>query len=106
MEGEPLNNIGVREVWQNYTLESRDHEEDLITNSDGYVKFPRRIIKVTLLKRLLYPIYNAMGGVHASWGPSARVIVLVPDATKEIGSEEWVPTQPLPSVVTVHSLRH
>ena len=34
--GNPLRTTRVREVWQHYTIESASHEEDLITDGDGY----------------------------------------------------------------------
>jgi hypothetical protein len=59
----------VRQIWQNYSIESVGHEEDLLTREDGRVSFPHRKIRASLLRRAFWPVANIMGqGVHASFG--------------------------------------
>jgi hypothetical protein len=101
--GNPLGGIGVRQVWQDYSTESSSHEQDLITDSNGYVIFPARSVKAGLLRRLVYPIINLLSGAHASWGASSWVIVLVKDASKESGSARWSSDESLPEVIMVKS---
>lgn len=35
----------VRESWCHYTLENQSQEEELLSDEDGYVQFPRRTIR-------------------------------------------------------------
>jgi len=53
---------GVRlsESWSVYSLESHDHTEDLSTDADGYVTFPRRTVKANLLVRIARKAFIAI----------------------------------------------
>lgn len=102
--GKPIGGIGVRQIWNNYSVEFTSHEQDLTTDYNGYVTFPARSIKASFLRRLIYPIFNSLAGGHASWGARATIIVLVKDASKEFGSVDWQSDQPLPEVIIVKSL--
>lgn len=97
--GAPLRNTGVRETWQHYSIESRGHEEDLLTDQEGYVTFPKRTIRAGLATRTIRSMINALNPHHSS-GPGASVIVLAS------GYDTWsnnatLPGQPLPSEVVV-----
>ena len=73
--GQPLRGNRVRESWCHYTLETRCHEEELTSDSDGYIRFPRRAIRanfVTWAAKFLVRLVN----VHSSFGPSASVFYL------------------------------
>jgi hypothetical protein len=48
--GNPMRSFRVREIWQHYTIETYSHEEDLITDGDGYV--------TSLLVRIGWPMVN------------------------------------------------
>ncbi len=56
--GTPLRNSGVREVWQHYSIESKDHEEDPLTDNDGYVTFPKRTLRAPLAARIVNGTIN------------------------------------------------
>jgi len=101
--GSPLRNTGVREGWQHYSLESRGHEEDLLTDTEGYVTFPRRTIRSPLAVRIVRPIINALNPHHSS-GPIASVIVLAPDYI-EWSNNATLPGQPLPQEIVVKKNR-
>jgi hypothetical protein len=101
--GRKIANIGVREHWQNYSVEFSGHREDLVTNVDGDVTFPARTLRASPMRRLLYPLLNMLGGVHASWHGSAHIVVLLDDPTK-IGDEIWSSGHPMPDKVVVRSL--
>lgn len=104
--GDPLRVTRVREVWQHYTIESASHEEDLITDGDGYVTFPRPTVRGSLLVRIGVPIVNGLN-VHASFGPSAWVLVLgySPDIFLE-DNNIYFPGQPLPTRLVLKRAPH
>src|SRR5216683_464277 len=70
--GLPLVNTGVREVWQHYSIESRGHRQDLITDKAGYVTFSERTIRAPLALRITRTIVNRLNP-HGSTGPDAFV---------------------------------
>lgn len=49
--GVALGEINVTEHWQHYLLESAAHEESQRTSQDGFVSFPARAIRASLLGR-------------------------------------------------------
>jgi hypothetical protein len=68
--GQRLRGNRVRESWCHYTLETQSHEEELLSDGDGYVHFPRRAIRTNLIvwaAKFLARVVN----VHSSFGPSA-----------------------------------
>jgi hypothetical protein len=68
-DGRPVFEARVRQIWQNYSVESTGHEEDLSTDSEGRIYFPRRTVRASLLWRAIRPVANIAGqGVHASFG--------------------------------------
>ena len=102
--GSPLGNTSVKEVWQHYSIESRDHEEDLLTDGDGNVTFPKRTIRAPLAVRIVRGSINRLNP-HGSSGPAAYVITLAP------GYDMWrnnfyIPGQPLPTEVIVRKVSH
>jgi hypothetical protein len=73
--GNPLRGAFVRQVWQDYTLESSSHEQDAQTDGNGYVSFPERTVKASLLSRMFGTIIKGISlNVHASHGPSAYIL--------------------------------
>lgn len=65
----PISHALVRQIWQDYSLESSGHEEDLPTDAHGRVTFPVRTIRAPLVCRLLGPLASIAGqGIHASFG--------------------------------------
>lgn len=97
--GAPLRNTGIREVWKHYSIESESHEQDLLTDNDGYVTFPKRTIQAGLAFRIVKSAINALNP-HGSSGPGAYLITLAP------GYDTWrddfyIPGQPLPTEMIV-----
>jgi hypothetical protein len=65
----PISHALVRQIWQDYSLESSGHEEDLPTDTHGRVTFPARTIRAPLVWRFLGPLGSIAGqGIHASFG--------------------------------------
>ena len=89
----PIRNILVRQIWQDYSLETRGHEEDLPTDMNGRVTFPTRTIRTRLLMRIFGPLRSVLGqGVHASFGVHTDMFTLANTGTK--ASTEVVQPQP------------
>src|SRR5947207_2640878 len=74
---QPLRNVGVREVWKHYSIETQSHEQDLLTDSDGYVMFLKRTIRSPLAVRIVRGFINGLNP-HGSSGPGAYLVVLAP----------------------------
>ena len=72
-DGHPLKGMTVRMSWQNYSVETTGHEEDLQTDENGHVVFPSRILTASIKDRFFGTVRSAQGGVHASFGPHAYV---------------------------------
>lgn len=84
--GEGLRGNAVRESWCHYTLESQCHEQDLVSDAEGYVWFPRRMIRTNLIiwfSKLILRLPN----VHSSYGPSASIYYL--GDFRLISEEPW-----------------
>jgi hypothetical protein len=76
-DGTPIFEARVRQSWQNYSVESEGHEEELITDSEGRIRFPRRTVRASLLWRVIRPVANVLGqGVHASFGIQTDIYLL------------------------------
>jgi hypothetical protein len=97
--GRPLRGNRVRESWSHYSLETQNHEEELLSDGDGYVQFPRRAIRTNLITwaaKFLASIVN----VNSSFGPSASVYYL--GDYPLISEEPWYqPGRPLATQIVV-----
>jgi hypothetical protein len=99
-ESKPVQGINVRQVWQDYSVETKSHEEMIVTPSDGHVFFPERIISTPRIMRVLGPIRNILSaGVHASFGGTSWLIIWGKDGLE--GHADYTPGQSLPSHVIV-----
>lgn len=82
----PLTGITVREVWQQYSVEDSEHEEDRMTDIRGAVHFPRRIYWTSIAGRFFgcaRQINSA--GVHASCGPHSYLVAF----GKGVDTMDW-----------------
>ena len=74
--GTPLRGVTVTEHWIHSSLEHNGHEAEATTDEGGYVTFPVRTIRASLLARAIGPAQNVLKtGVHAGFGPSADLSV-------------------------------
>jgi hypothetical protein len=71
--GQPLQSINVRLVYQNYSAEGQSHEITMQTDESGRVLFPPQYQKSTLFQRGFYTISSAIALAHASFGRHAYV---------------------------------
>ena|SRR5438128_1523136 len=95
----PLRNASVREVWQHYSIESTDHKEDLLTDGDGFVTFPKRTITSPLAVRIIRAALNSLNP-HGSSGPGAYLVILARGYDTS-SNDAYIPGQPLPTEVVV-----
>jgi hypothetical protein len=68
-DGSPLQGMTVRLSWQNYSVENDGHEQDLTTDPQGRVNFPRHIGRASVVQRCFFTAQSAAAGVHAAFGP-------------------------------------
>ena len=97
--GSPLGHAAVREVWHHSSLESGSHQQDLVTDKDGYVTFPERTIRAPLALRVLGSMVTKLNP-HGSSDPFAIVIVLSP-AYDTWSNNALLKGQPLPKEIVV-----
>ena len=84
----PIQHTAVRQSWQDYSLESTGHEEDLKTDENGRVTFPRRAIRASVVRRIAHPIWNILRqGVHAGFGVHTDMFPLPEVTEKPIGAK-------------------
>lgn len=100
-EGNIVRGALAREYWQHDSLESKSHEQDSRTDEDGYVTFPAKTIRASLLSRMVGPIGNMFAqGVHASNGPHAYVLAWGRGAE---GWANYIPGEPLPERIVLRA---
>ena len=98
--GNPIAGVNVSEHWQHYTVETRGHEELLITDENGYVSFPARSVRASILDRIVGVIRNiADTGIHVSFGPYAYIVVW--KESFEITSEDYSRYSPMPEQIVL-----
>ena len=82
----PIQDAMVRQSWKNYSLEYEGHEQDSRTDENGRVTFPRRTMRASILRRLVYPLWNLLRqGIHASFGVQTSMVPLGEVSEKPIG---------------------
>ena len=98
--GDPMAREPVREIWQHYSLESASHEEELLTDANGYVVFPERKIWMPLLPRVLFTSCAAASILaHGSMGVSAWV--MAPNHSLSCLTCVYKPGKPLPAEIRI-----
>lgn len=71
--GQPLRNVSVRLVYQNYSVERTSHEITATTDKNGSVEFLPQYERASALGRLFYTASSTAQGAHASFGRHAHV---------------------------------
>ena len=99
--GNPVKNVFVRQVWKDYDLEDRGHEEDSQSDQNGYVSFPARSEKsVSQLARAEKRLKNMRElGVHASFGVHAYILAWgeITGCKRLEGGADYEAGKPLPT---------
>ena len=97
--GQRLSGNRVRQSWSHYTLEKQSHEEELLSDGEGYVQFPRRIVRTNIITWAAKFLWNVVN-VHSSFGPSASVYYL--GDYPLVSDEPWYqPGRPLATEIVV-----
>lgn len=63
----------MRLSYQNYSAESKGHELDATTDSQGRAYFPTRKATASIARYVVYSAWSATTGIHASFGRHANV---------------------------------
>ena len=86
--GSPVANMPVGQDWRHYSLEQESHWDELITDENGYVTFPERVLRASVGRRLInLRLANLPGFPHAGWGPHSFILVLAgPDYQNDFAS--------------------
>jgi hypothetical protein len=97
VDEEGLGYQGIRAVehWKHYSLEieAGTHSEELRSDQNGVVSFPRRTIRMSLVGRVLRTaLTTALQLFHGSTGVRAYIIAGGPMGDREVN---YVPNQPL-----------
>jgi hypothetical protein len=73
-QGRPVEDITVRETWQNYSVEATGHEMDRQTDASGHATFPAHKTEHSPLSQVAGTLSALIHfNVHASYGPHASV---------------------------------
>jgi hypothetical protein len=98
--GNSVRGVRLRESWSDYSVESHDHTEDLSTDADGYVSFPRRTVKANLLVRIARKGFIAIASHQGEGHPSAYILVFG-DYRAVSDEPYYVPGRPLAAQIVV-----
>jgi hypothetical protein len=72
--GKPIANVLVRQIWQDYDVERKGHQEDVRSDENGYATFSQRRIPYNPGKKAKARAKQvARFGVHASLGLHAEI---------------------------------
>jgi hypothetical protein len=96
--GKPVGNLSINEGWIDYYIESSRHEEVRRANSEGYVEFPRRTVRASLLARIRGVLVSFMHP-HAPSGTYAFANVMGPYVSPT--DTDYEPGKPLPQTIVV-----
>src|SRR6266511_2290779 len=94
--GKPVTNVVVTEGWRHHSIEIHRHDENRITDNQGYVYFPRRTVRASLLHRVAGMAVAALH-VHGQSGPRAFIVVA---GSYDSDTDYW-PGKPLREIITV-----
>jgi hypothetical protein len=73
-KGRPFAGLEVEQTWKNYSTENSEHRESRRTDSQGYISFPERTNRASMMTRILGPIANFLSSLwEASYGPSTSL---------------------------------
>jgi hypothetical protein len=94
----PIPNVVVREQWRNHSVEFHGHLEDRMSDNDGYVSFPRRTVRASLIVRVVGTLVAHLN-VHGESGPKASAYPLGPYLTSR--DSDYSSDKPSPEVIIV-----
>jgi len=74
--GTPCANMRVTQSWGHYRLylDGKSSSEDRYTDPNGYVEFPERTIRASLIRRIIVPVVTRITTLmHGGWDVSGAV---------------------------------
>ncbi len=102
--GSPVANMPVGQDWRHYSFEQESHWEESITDENGFVTFPERVLRASVCRRLinLRPA-NLPGFPHGGSGPHSFILVLAgPDYQNDFAT--YTGSQPPPARVILRRM--
>lgn len=100
----PLMNVTVTQYWRHMTIEPDDHRADAMTDNQGYVTFPRRTVRGSLLRRVFESLRNRLDLHGTDSGPHSYLIVSG-DMNSTTDNSDYRPGKPLPQEIVRRPLR-
>lgn len=97
----PIGNVRVNEEWRHYSVEWHSRSQELSTDENGYVIFPRRVARGNLVVRGILAGMNLMNA-HGRSGPYAWLVVSGPYSSQS--NTEYSPGNPLVPIVVVRPI--
>ena len=99
-DGAPVVGEPVREIWQHYSLEGDGHEEERLTDENGYVVFPERTIWASPLRRIVFTSLAAVLSL-AHGGMGVHAWVMAPRHSLSCIECDYRPGRPLPGELKI-----
>ena len=99
--GKPVLTAPVSERWRHHSIETHGHNETSITDDEGYVSFPRRTVRASLVFRIVGGAVVRLN-VHGESGPKASLLVLGPYSSLTKTTYNW--GEPLPETIVVRRM--
>lgn len=106
-ERNPLGRVRVTEYWSDASVERDDHHAESITDDGGYVTFPTRTIRASLIRRGIVPLINRLNVHGVDVGPHAYLIVsrvVSRDMNSRTANSDYFPGKPLPEEIVLRRL--
>ena len=107
-ERNPLGRVRVTEYWSDASVERDDHQAESITDDRGYVTFPTRTIRASLIRRGIVPLINRLNVHGVDVGPHAYLIisrVVSSDMNFMTDNSNYFPGKPLPEEIVLRRLK-
>ena len=99
-QGKPATGVPISEYWDNDRIGVPQQSEVLVSDNTGYIVFPKRMVRISLAKRLFGITANALRFHGHSEGPGAYLIVQGPYHATTTGPY-YVPGRPLSSEIVI-----
>lgn len=100
--GVPYEGLRVVEYWKHYSLEleAGQNAEERWTDRNGYLEFPRRSIRMSVLGRLFRMAITSLNRrfLHGSTGIHASIMATGPQGIRTI---DYEPNKPLPDTLVL-----
>lgn len=90
----PYADVAATQAWKDYTLETEAGQnlDTRLTNKDGYVEFPERRIRASIVRRVFLTIFSAaLTLAHGGFGIHAYVHASGPQGYRAV---DYVPGKP------------